>query len=281
MEMPLPRGLKQTVCGLEILLFSVLSPYVSISFVTLFCLSRNVFLFDFHFNNNNEVNMSNLGNRRVTLSSRRIRGLYDHLSPVYDHLTRFESGAEKRALKIASVKSGCIVLEVGFGTGRILLELAKRTGNQGKAYGIDVSTKMVEKTRRIIKKHKLSERVGLSLGDARNLPYRNEMFDLVFNSHMLDLIDTPLISDVLLEFKRVLKLGGRMVLVNLSKGNAWNSRIKVYEWVYGRWPSLLGGCRPILMKSAVENLRFERVGREFIMAGHIMPIEILWGDKGL
>jgi hypothetical protein len=42
---------------------------------------------------------------------------------------------------------------------------------------------------------------------------------------------------------------------------------------------LLGGCRPILSKPFIEELGFKNVKREFILAGRIIPSEIVWGDK--
>lgn len=213
------------------------------------------------------------------ITSKKARRLYDFLSPFYEYLTRYESLSKERGLEVAEIKSGYVVLEVGFGTGRTLIESAVRVGKDGMVYGTDISPKMLEKARKRVKKHKLTKKVDLQLGDARKLPYKEEVFDVVFNSYMLDLVDTPEISKVLVEFKRVLKPGGRLVLVNLSKGESWYSNMKLYEWIYSKCPSLLGGCRPVLTRSFIEELGFKIVKREFLMAGRVIPSEIVWGDK--
>jgi demethylmenaquinone methyltransferase/2-methoxy-6-polyprenyl-1,4-benzoquinol methylase len=96
---------------------------------------------------------------------------------------------------------------------------------------------------------------------------------------MLDLIDTPEIPHVLAEFKRVLKPGGRLLVVSMSKGDRWYSNMKLYEWFYSQCPLLLGGCRPVLTKSFIETLGFENVNRELVLLGHMIPSEIVWGDK--
>ena len=222
-----------------------------------------------------------MSNRIVSapITPRKAQRLYDFISPIYEYLTRYERVSKKRGLEVVDIKNGYRVLEVGFGTGQIVLELARRVGTDGMVHGTDISPKMLEKTRKRVEKHGLTRRVDLQLGDARKLPYRKEVFDAVFNSYMLDLIDTPDISKVLAEFKRVLKPGGHLVLVNLSKGESWYSNMKLYEWIYGKYPSLLGGCRPVLIKSFLEELGFLNVKREFLLAGHIMPTEIVWGDK--
>ncbi len=216
---------------------------------------------------------------RAPISPKKVQRLYDVLSPIYDQLTRNKNLSKEKGFEIADIKNGFITLEVGFGTGQIVIESALRVGKDGKVYGIDISRKMLDKTRKKIKKHALDRRVDLQLGDARKLPYRKEVFDIVFNSYMLDLIDTPDISKVLVEFSRVLKPRGRLVLVGLSKGEKWYSNMKLYEWVYSKCPSLLGGCRPVLIKSFLEELGFQNVKRKFLMVGRIIPTEIVWGDK--
>jgi ubiquinone/menaquinone biosynthesis C-methylase UbiE len=213
------------------------------------------------------------------ITPKRVQTLYNFLSPFYECLTRYERLSKKKGLEIANIKPGHIVFEGGFGTGQTLMEIALIVGKEGRAYGLDISQRMVEKTKKRVKKLGLARRVELQVGDARKLPYKNESFDAIFNSYMLDLIDTPEIPQVLLEFKRVLKPQGRLILVNMSKRNMWYSNMKVYEWIYSKCPSLLGGCRPVLTKLYLEKLGFRRVKREVVMAGHLVPSEIVWGEK--
>ncbi|UCH02436.1 MAG: class I SAM-dependent methyltransferase [Candidatus Bathyarchaeota archaeon] len=213
------------------------------------------------------------------ITSQKAQRLYDFLSPFYDYLTRYERLSKAKGLAVAEIRRGHIVLEVGFGTGQTLIASALKVGNEGQVYGIDLSPRMLEKTRKRVKKLALTKRVDLQLGDARQLPYKENVFDVLFNSYMLDLIDTPELTTVLTEFERVLKPGGRLVLVNLSKGENWYSNMKLYEWIYSKCPSLLGGCRPVLTKAFLEELGFQKVKREIIFAGHIIPSEIVWGNK--
>ena len=68
---------------------------------------------------------------------------------------------------------------------------------------------------------------------------------------MLDLIDTPGIQLALGEMRRVLKPGGRVGLVSMSKACEGNVIVKVYERFH-RWLPKLIDCRPIYLQSAVE-----------------------------
>jgi len=215
------------------------------------------------------------------ITPKKAQRIYDSLSPFYEYITRYERLSKEKGLDVAEIKKGYSVLEVGFGTGQTLIESAARVGKSGIVYGIDLSLKMLEKTRKNAKNRGLTRQVDLQLGDARNLPYKKETFNVVFNSYMLDLIDTPEISKVIGEFKRVLKPGGRLVVVNLSKGKSWYSNMKLYVWIYRKYPSLLGGCRPVLTRSFIEKIGFKNVKREFLLASRIIPSEIVWGDKNI
>lgn len=202
------------------------------------------------------------------------------MSSIYDLLTRYERGSLKKALEIANLSENLVILEAGFGTGKTLVELAKKVGNTGQVYALDISLKMLNRTRRRLHRRGVSDRTHLILGDAGNTPFPNNAVDLVFSSYMLDLIDTVAIPNVLLEFKRILRPAGHVVLVGLSKGSRWYDDARLYEWLYRRVPSLLGGCRPVLLAPYLQELGFSSVNRVYTRAGHLMPTEIVWASKG-
>lgn len=202
------------------------------------------------------------------------------MSSIYDLLTRYEKGSLEKALEIADMNENCIALEVGFGTGKTLMGLAKKAGKTGEVYGLDISRKMTNRTHRALRRCNLLDRASLVVADAQSTCFRNAIFDLVFSTYMLDLIDTATIPEVLLEFKRLLKPGGRLVLVGLSKGSEWHDNMRPYEWVYRRVPSLLGGCRPTQLAPHLHELGFEGIEREYMLAGHLMPTEIVTASKG-
>jgi ubiquinone/menaquinone biosynthesis C-methylase UbiE len=216
---------------------------------------------------------------RVPLSAKRVRDLYDFLSYVYDFFTQYERGARKKALAIADVREGSRVLEVGCGTGKNLIQFAKKVTPVGEVCGLDFSLRMIEKTRRLLLSHSLWGQVHLVLGDATHCPLRDAGFDLVFNSYMLDLIDVPLIPEVLWEFRRLLKATGRLVLVSLTKGSAWYDNMRLYEWVYKHNPALLGGCRPVVLEPYLQQMGFKEIEGYFMHAGHLMPTKILSAIK--
>jgi ubiquinone/menaquinone biosynthesis C-methylase UbiE len=153
-------------------------------------------------------------------------------------------------------QEGHHVLEIGFGTGHSLIELARSVGSSGKVYGIDLSEKMVEISRKRADERGLDGRIELSCGDALHLPFESESLDGVFMSFTLELFDTPEIPLVLAECKRVLKPGGRIVVIGMSRILPEGLIMEIFEWTHRHFPNYLD-CRPILVRQALEDSGFE------------------------
>jgi len=108
------------------------------------------------------------------------RAFYNNRAPVYDDLywDGKESHPELNGFKkLAKIEEGNVVLDVATGTGNYLIEMAK----QGAlCYGIDISSKMLERLNLKIKQESLEEHVkDIRVGEADSLPYQNDFFNLV------------------------------------------------------------------------------------------------------
>jgi len=189
-----------------------------------------------------------------------IAGLYDRLAWMYDFFTDHEPAQHREALRLAQIKQDDSVLEVACGTGRATVEIASRIGEKGRFCAIDLSAKMLQRAKNKLRKRRLLDKVNLGLGDARQLGFAGDLFDVVYNAYMFDLIDTPEIPEILAEFKRVLKPGGRLVLIDMSKDKEGKT---LYEFLYqaGLLSFASGSCRPVLMRPHIEAAGFERVER--------------------
>ena len=176
------------------------------------------------------------------MTARQIARIYDTLAPVYGLWAELtETRARQRALELADVQAGEIVLEVAVGTGKLFSSLV-RGAAAGKCVGVDLSSGMLRRAQ-----HRLAAEVGgscnLCRADAVRLPFPDARFDVLFNCYMLDLLPEEEIVRALREFRRVLKPSGRLVLVIM----ATQSRLLNAAWMalYRRAPVLLGGCRPV------------------------------------
>lgn len=212
----------------------------------------------------------------VLVSDQEIKEGYSTLSRFYAILEGvFEKGVRRKGLKLLSVRPGEVVLEVGFGTGYSLKEIANSVGQEGKVYGIDITPEMLKITKRRLKKAGLLDRAELYEGDARRMPFEDSKFDAVYMASTLELFDTPDIPRVLKEIKRVLKPGGRFGVASLSKEGREDSLfLRFYEWLHQRIPKY-ASCRPIYVGKSVADAGYEITKTdEFVMA-KLVPWKLL------
>lgn len=215
---------------------------------------------------------------RVTRTREQTRATYDRISHWYDPLEGYWEGKPKQVgLQKLGVASGEIALEIGFGTGHGILALARAVGESGKVYGIDLSPRMLQLTQARVDRQGLAARVVLKNDDATALPFDAGFFDAVFMSFVLELFDTPDIPHVLSECRRVLKTGGRIGVVSLSKTGRATWMRNLYEWGHEKFPSVLD-CRPIFVQKALEaaGLRTRETTRMSLWG---LPVDIVVGGK--
>ncbi len=183
------------------------------------------------------------------------QSFYDRISHAYDLISDAgEHKAREQGEQTLNVQSGENVLEIGFGTGNTLLHLAEAVGESGRVSGIDVSTGMLEVATRKVESKGLADRVDLSVGDARQLPYEDDSFDAVFASFTLELFSLNDIPAVLAEVARVLKPGGRLGVVSMAtvqEGEKASALEKTYVWMHQHFPHIVD-CQPIDVVELVE-----------------------------
>ena len=200
---------------------------------------------------------------------------YNSIAPIYDLFgILMESKARQRAINMAAIKNGETILEVAFGTGLNFVEILKRNP-QGWVNGIDVSMKMLERARKRISKTG-QDNYTLYLGDCRHLPFEDGTFDILMTQYLLDILPVEDFIPILLEFRSVLKDGGRIVLVNMAKGERWLN--KIYEEIYKLKPPLLAGCRGVMAQPFLEEIGFKEFEREFVSQLGF-PSEVVLGVK--
>ncbi|HEY7833406.1 MAG TPA: methyltransferase domain-containing protein [Ktedonobacterales bacterium] len=204
------------------------------------------------------------------LGAARLRAIYDRLGARYDLLLSAARAPKTGALALLAVQPGERALEVGVGTGRVLVALAKaaagcqvaqESGQDGDPVlvrGLDLSPVMVGLARERVRAAGLNAVVEVREGDARALPYPDASFDAAFSSYVLDLLSAADIAHALGELRRVLRPGGRLALVALSPGTSAPAQLftTAYTALYRAHPDWLAGCRPIRLEPLLRDAGF-------------------------
>ena len=131
-------------------------------------------------------------------------------------------------LEKADIKADSKVLEVACNMGTTLVHIAKKYGCD--VVGIDLDEKAIEKANKKIKDNGLENRVKAICGNAFDLPFDDESFDVVINEAMLTMLLGNQKEKALREYYRVLKPGGMVltqdvVLITNNKDRARELRI--------------------------------------------------------
>lgn len=136
---------------------------------------------------------------------------YHSIARWYDKLFEpINKGLRFLGLRLFLPKKGMAVLDVGCGTG-LHLDLYRKY--QCALHGIDPSPSMLE-----IAHKRLGDAAELHRGDASDMPYQDGSFDLVITMLALHEMNPVTRSSVVHEMKRVLKPGGRMLLIDFHPG---------------------------------------------------------------
>ncbi|GAB5519640.1 MAG: class I SAM-dependent methyltransferase [Rhodothermales bacterium] len=209
------------------------------------------------------------------LPKRHVRRTYTWIAPTHDLLAVVvEAKARRLALSWANVQDGESVLEVAVGTGLTFRELLKRNPN-GQNEGLDLTPAMLRRAQKRAARSG-TENYRLQVGDAYALPFPDQHFDLVMNSYMFDLLPEADFVPVLYEYQRVLKPGGRLVMMNMTLGP--RGYHQVWETIYRICPPLLGGCRGIELQPAFQAAGFTNIRRSFVREW-TFPSEIMYGER--
>jgi len=214
---------------------------------------------------------------RVLQSKSETKAFYNKIARVYDLLAEHsEEPVRQAGLALLNVQPGEKALEIGFGTGHTLVELARAVGPAGRVFGIDVSDEMLKLAAERLRENALAGRAELACGDATRLPYSDDSLDAVFMSFTLELFDTPEIPVVLGECQRVLRPQGRLLVIGMSRVKPDGLLMGVFEWTHKHFPNYLD-CRPILVRQAVADAGFRIL--EASIQSMWVPVEVVLGAK--
>jgi len=150
-------------------------------------------------------------------AQRRVRRLYTLVARIYDLRIGLFMPGRKAALEALRPQPGDTVLDLACGTGLNFRHIVERIGPQGRIVGVDCTRAMLKRARRKVARHHW-DGVTLVEGDATSLPLASDSCDAVLCSYGMAII--PDYRRAIAEAARVLKPGGRLVLLEPKRGTA-------------------------------------------------------------
>ncbi len=207
------------------------------------------------------------------IEKKQVPVIYRKIAPTYDAWAWLtERKARERCLELAAIRDGEDVLEVAVGTG-LAFEKILAANPSGNNEGIDLTAEMLQRAEKRAARTG-SDNYRLRVGDAYDLDFPNDSFDVLLNNYMFDLLPEQDFLTVLDEFKRVLRPGGRLAMVNMTIGENWYNGL--WQRIYRINPALLGGCRGVSLLALLQRCGFSHTSRHY-MSQFTFPSEVVYG----
>lgn len=145
--------------------------------------------------------------------------MFDRIAPTYDVLNHLLSlgrdySWRRRAVRSLAKHGPARVVDLGTGTGDLLIALLRECPSVVEAVGLDVSEEMLRIGRQKVARHGLSERVRFVRDDALRSALSPDSFDAVTMG--FGIRNTPDVPGTLQEIYRLLKRGGTAVVLEFS-----------------------------------------------------------------
>ncbi|MRN53388.1 demethylmenaquinone methyltransferase [Paenibacillus monticola] len=166
-----------------------------------------------------EKKTTDVGDNSIKPKEQFVHSVFESIAGNYDLMNdilsfRRHKAWRKFAMKKMSMKRGDSAVDLCCGTCDWSIALAEAS-ETGCVMGLDFSAGMLEVGRRKVEEYKLQNRISLVQGNAMELPFGDNSYD--YATIGFGLRNVPDLVQVLNEMKRVVKPGGMIVCLELSK----------------------------------------------------------------
>ncbi|WP_068785253.1 demethylmenaquinone methyltransferase [Paenibacillus phocaensis] len=169
-----------------------------------------------------------------------VHSVFESIAPKYDMMNdllsfRRHKAWRKFTMAKMNMAPGDTALDLCCGTCDWTISMAEASG--GPIIGLDFSEQMLEYGRRKVKERQLDSRITLVQGNAMELPFEDNRFD--YATIGFGLRNVPDLRQVLQEMRRVVKPGGMVVCLELSKPT-WQPFKGLYYFYFQKVLPMLG-----------------------------------------
>jgi ubiquinone/menaquinone biosynthesis C-methylase UbiE len=189
-----------------------------------------------------------------------LRDVFNRGAKGYGHIRYFPIFGQW-LVDTAQIPSGAKVLDVACGRGAVLFPAAEKVGANGHVTGIDLSESMAQETNAEIQKRGIKQAEARAM-DAEHLEFPDESFDYVLCGFSVQFF--PHLAEALLEFHRVLKPNGHVVITT------WGDDDSRWSW----WDELRNKYGAMVKLGSQSLDTPEKIKPWFINAG-FMDIKII------
>jgi demethylmenaquinone methyltransferase/2-methoxy-6-polyprenyl-1,4-benzoquinol methylase len=150
----------------------------------------------------------------------KVRRMFAAIARSYDLNNRLHSfGQDQRwrrfAVRAAGVRAGDVVLDVACGTGDLTRAFARARPAPGRVIGLDFTQEMLDIAEEKRRRSPLDAGITYLRGDAQNLPFPPASIDVLSIAFGIRNVGDP--ASALREFHRVLRPGGRLVILEFDR----------------------------------------------------------------
>jgi ubiquinone/menaquinone biosynthesis C-methylase UbiE len=212
----------------------------------------------------------------MVLTRSQAQNFYNRFGKKQDTQAFYEDAALDDLIAHAAFEQVEKVFELGCGTGRFASRLlTKHLSTSASYFGIDLSQTMIAIAEQRVLPY--AERAKVSQSDGSlHFPLPDHSVDRVVSTYVLDLLPETDVRQAISEARRVLIPDGKLCLVSLTQGVTVVSRIFIALWsaLFRLRPSLVGGCRPILLNTFFDQQRWS-VDYRNVVTRFGVPSEVL------
>lgn len=219
--------------------------------------------------------------------NQRVAGVFDAVANRYDLMNDAMSLGLHRlwkrfAVQLSGIREGQVVLDVAAGTGDLSALLAKKVGRKGQVWVTDINAQMLGEGRDRLINDGFVGHLHYVRANGESLPFADHAFDCVIIGFGLRNITHK--EDALASIFRVLKPGGRCIILEFSKPKRWLQPLydtysfsvipKLGDWLAGDKASyqyLVESIRmhpdQLTLKTLMEQANFENCDYHDLCAG--------------
>ncbi len=125
-----------------------------------------------------------------------------------------------RSYELMQIQPDSKILDVGCGPAIDTIPLSQYIGEGGRVVGVDNDLAMIEKANQEAKAHNITQRIQHIEANAHQLPFADGEFDRVHAERLFQVLPKADEAAVFGELNRVLRSGGRIVLVDTDWASA-------------------------------------------------------------